>query len=144
MFKLYLEKNRNGQWRTSRRRRCNNLRKKILRWWYVEKLLDSWKSHHSNSASERSNGGFNLTKLINNNTAVFKSILDDSRRTAVKNEELALGCLSEDKALGVKWDTEKDTLGFMIKLVEKPSTRRGLLSMLSINYDPLGLGAHLF
>ena len=29
----------------------------------------------------------------------------------------------------------------MIKLVEKPSTRRGLLSMLSSVYDPLGLGA---
>ena len=52
-----------------------------------------------------------------------------------------MGCLSEDKALGVKWDTEKDTLGFMIKLVEKPSTRRGLLSMLSSVYDLLGLGA---
>ena len=29
----------------------------------------------------------------------------------------------------------------MIKLVEKASTRRGLLSMLSSVYDPLGLGA---
>ena len=52
-----------------------------------------------------------------------------------------MGCLPEDKALGVKWDTEKDTLGFTIKLVEKPSTRCGLLSMLSSVYDPLGLGA---
>ena len=52
-----------------------------------------------------------------------------------------MGCLPEDKALGVKWDTEKDTLGFTIKLVEKLSTRRGLISMLSSVYDPLGLGA---
>ena len=50
-------------------------------------------------------------------------------------------CLPEDKALGVKWDTEKDTLEFKMKLVEKPSTRHGLLSMLSSVYDPLGLGA---
>ena len=56
-----------------------------------------------------------MTKLINNNIAVLKSIPDDSRRTTVKNEELALGCLPEDKALVVKWDTEKDTIGFMIK-----------------------------
>ena len=61
-----------------------------------------------------------MTKLINNNIAVLKSIPDDSRRTTVKNEELALRCLPEDKALVVKWDTEKDTLGFMIKLMEKP------------------------
>ena len=51
-----------------------------------------------------------------------------------------MGCLPEDKALGVKWDTKKDTLGFTIKLVEKP-TRHGLLSMLTSVYDPLGLGA---
>ena len=52
-----------------------------------------------------------------------------------------MGCLPEDTALGVKWDTEKDTLEFTMKLVEKPSTRHGLLSMLSSVYDPLGLGA---
>ena len=34
-----------------------------------------------------SNGGFNLTKFISNNTAASKkSIPDDSRRTAVKDE----------------------------------------------------------
>ena len=55
--------------------------------------------------------------------------------------EEALGCLLEYKALDVKWDTEKYTLGFTIKLVEKPSTRRGLLPMLRRVYDPLGLGA---
>ena len=87
------------------------------------------------------NGGFNLTKFISNNTAVLKSIPDDSQRAAIKDGELALGCLPEDKALGVKWNTEKDTLGFTIKFMEKPSTRRGLLSMLSSIYDPLGLGA---
>ena len=70
-----------------------------------------------------SNEDFILKKFISNNTTVFKSIPDDSRRAAVKNEEFALGCLPEEKALGVKWDTEKDTLEFTIRLVEKPSTR---------------------
>ena len=51
-----------------------------------------------------------------------------------------MGCLPEDKAIGVKWNTEKETLGFTIKFVEKPSTRRGLLSMLSSIHDPLGVG----
>ena len=74
-------------------------------------------------------GGFNLTKSIGNSTTVLKSIPDDNHRTAVEDEELALGYLPEDKALGVKWNTEKDTLRFTIKLVEKPSARRGLLSL---------------
>ena len=64
-----------------------------------------------------SNAGFNLTKFVSNNTTVLKSIFvsnnttvlksipDDSRRTAIKDEELALGCLPEDKALVVKWNT---------------------------------------
>ena len=52
-----------------------------------------------------------------------------------------MGCLPEDKALGAKWDVEKDTLGFTMKLVEKPSTRCGLHSMLSSVSNPLGLEA---
>ena len=52
-----------------------------------------------------------------------------------------MGCLPEDKALGAKWDVEKDTLGFTMKLVEKPSTRCGLHSMLSSVCNPLGLEA---
>ena len=86
-------------------------------------------------------GGFNLTKSIGNSTTVLKSIPDDNHRTAVENEELALGYLPEDKALGVKWNTEKDTLRFTIKLVEKPSARHGLLSLLSSVYNSLWLGA---
>ena len=53
-------------------------------------------------------------------TTVLKQIPYDSWRTVVKNEELALGYLPEEKALGVKWNTEKDTLAFTIKIVEKP------------------------
>ena len=63
---------------------------------------------------------FNLTEFMSKITTVLKQIPDDSWRTVVKNEELALGYLPEEKALGVKWNTEKDTLAFTIKLVEKP------------------------
>ena len=49
--------------------------------------------------------------------------------------------MPEDKALGFKWNTGKDTYGFTIKLMVKLSTRRGLLSIPCSVYDPLGLGA---
>ena len=53
--------------------------------------------------------------------------------------------LSEDlpnnKALGICWDIEKDTFSFKIKLDGKPITKRGLLSMISSIYDPLGFPA---
>ena len=54
---------------------------------------------------------------------------------------VTLGNLPEERALGVKWDTQNDTLSSYIKLADKPLTRCGLLSTLSSVYDPLGLGA---
>ena len=52
--------------------------------------------------------------------------------------------MPEDKALGVKWNISKDTLGFLTKMTENPSIRRGLISILSSIYDLLGLGAPCF
>ena len=81
------------------------------------------------------NGGFNLRKFISNNTTVLKSIPDDSRRTAVKDEKLALGCQMEYR--------ERYTWVYN-KTCGKPSTRRGLLSMLSNIYDPLWVGSPIY
>ena len=97
-------------------------------------------------------GGFNLTKFTNNSEEVLKSIPDEDRRKNVSDEALTFGKnvsdealtfgkLLEDKTLGVKWNISKDTLEFQTEMAENPSARRGLLSMLSNIYDPLGLGA---
>ena len=89
-----------------------------------------------------SRGGFNLTKFTSNKQEVIKSIPDDKRKPNIRNELVTLGNLPEERALGVKWDTQNDTRGFFyIKLADKRLTRRGLLSTLSSVYDPLGLGA---
>ena len=86
-------------------------------------------------------GGFNLTKLSSNHIEVLKSIPDGCRKDGVKDKHLNLGILPEDKALGVKWNIQEDTLRFIIKMNDKPATRHGLLVALSSVYDPLGLGA---
>ena len=44
-----------------------------------------------------------------------------------------------DRALGIQWNTEEDKLEFKVKLKEKPMNRRGMLSIISSVYDPLGL-----
>ena len=46
--------------------------------------------------------------------------------------------LPSQRVLGVLWKTESDTLGFDSGVKEKPITRRGLLSVTSSIYDPLG------
>ena len=86
-------------------------------------------------------GGFNLTKFSSNHIEILKSIPDECRKDGVKDKDLNLGILPEDKALGVKWNIQEDTLEFMIKMDDKPATRCGLLAALSSVYDPLGLGA---
>ena len=86
-------------------------------------------------------GGFNLKKFSSNSLDVMKTIQDKDRKDSVKEKDLAIGVLAENKALGVRWNVGEDTLGFQIKISDKPVTRRGLLANLSIVYDSLGLGA---
>ena len=86
-------------------------------------------------------GGFHLTEFSSNHIEVLKSVPDECRKDGVKDKDLNLGILPEDKALGVKWNIQEDTLGFIIKMDDKPATRRGLLAALSSLYDRLGLGA---
>ena len=85
------------------------------------------------------NGGFNLNKFTSNNEKGLIPIPDEDKRKNVSDETLTFGKLPENKALGVKWNVSKDTFGFQTKMAENPSTRRGLLSMLSSISDPLGL-----
>ena len=44
-----------------------------------------------------------------------------------------------ERALGVHWCIEPDSLGFRITLQNTPLTRRGILSTISSIYDPLGI-----
>ena len=85
-------------------------------------------------------GGFKLTKFLSNNKRVLQSIPEKDRRKGVKDKDL-VGDLPSEQALGVLWNTETDNFGFKVTLKQKPMTRRGLLSIISSVYDPLGLAA---
>ena len=86
-------------------------------------------------------GGFNLRKFTSNDVDLLRVIPNDLRKDGMKEKDLKLGNLTDDKALGVKWNVKDVTLGFIVKMNNKPATRRGLLAALSSIYDPLGLGA---
>ena len=70
--------------------------------------------------------GFNLTKFTSNREEVLRSIADEDKRENISDEALIFGKLSEDKALGVKSNISKDTLGFQTKMTENSSAGRGL------------------
>ncbi|KAG1659447.1 hypothetical protein GQR58_022558 [Nymphon striatum] len=85
-------------------------------------------------------GGFTLTKWVSNNQQVLQSIPEDKlakQRNKIKFELNQM--VMNEKALGVCWNVQEDSLGFMYEPKEKPLTRRGLLSMMSSIYDPFGL-----
>ena len=84
-------------------------------------------------------GGFNLTKFSFNRRAVIQSIPDEDRSKNIKNVNLELDSLPIERALGMTWNIENDTLNFWITLKDLPLTRRGTLATVSSIYDPLGL-----
>ena len=86
-------------------------------------------------------GGFNLTKLTSNKKEILVKIPGEERKKGIKNEDLMKGFISGEKVLGIHWDVDEDALMFEIMTIQKPSTRRGLLSTLSSIYDPLGLAS---
>ena len=75
-------------------------------------------------------GGFNLTK----------SVPENHRKDGAKNTDVD-GKLPEVSVLGICWDIERDTFKFQIDLKEKRVTQRGMLSIVSSIYDPLGFVA---
>ena len=72
-----------------------------------------------------SRGVFNITKFISNKREVIQSVSDDKGKLNVKPVLINLGNLPEGKNMGVKWDTQNDTLGFYIILPNKPLTGFG-------------------
>ena len=81
-------------------------------------------------------GGFRLTKWLSNDKEVLKSIPESERATSVKT--LDFSDILTERALGVQWNVNHDKFTFKIAAKDKPPTRRGILSIVSSVYDPLG------
>ena len=86
-------------------------------------------------------GGFRLNKWISNHRSVLERIQEEDRAKEVKNLDLDQSSLPMERALGMHWDVETDKFGFQIRTKDKPATRRGILSVVSSVFDPLGLVA---
>ena len=86
-------------------------------------------------------GGFHLHKFTSNNSEVLNSISPEDRAADKRNPSLVSNDPAIERALGVHWCIESDTLQFRIELKDKPLSRRGILSTVSSIYDPLGLVA---
>ena len=69
---------------------------------------------------------------------VLQSVPEEDRAKEMKGLDLGQDKLPVEQALGVCWCIESDTLQFRIQLKDQPCTRRGILGIMSLVYDPLG------
>ncbi|XP_064631645.1 uncharacterized protein LOC135489940 [Lineus longissimus] len=84
-------------------------------------------------------GGFHLTKWISNSRELLKAMPDTELTKEVRNMDLDRDGLPTERALGLLRDVGEDTFRPSINRQERPPTKRGVLSILSLVYDPLGL-----
>ena len=85
------------------------------------------------------NCGLNLTKWLSNNPEVLQALPQDKLCKSILNfsgsEQVC------ERIVGVEWDVSKYNFVFRVNCKTKPPTRRGMLSVLSSVYDPLGFAA---
>ncbi len=117
----------------------------VMNDFYVDDLLHSLKSEEdgvtmvSELKKLMAMRGFNLTKWVSNSRKVLQSIPEDCLAKTVQTLDLSSSNLPIERALGVVWDTENDSLCINVKTKEVKYTRRGLLSYVSSVYDPIGI-----
>lgn len=68
----------------------------------------------------------------------MKAVPVKSRAKEVKELDTDSRDLPNERALGVYWHVSSDKLGFKINQQKHSSTRRGILSVVSSVFDPLG------
>lgn len=83
-------------------------------------------------------GGFHLTQWISNSRNVLQAIPEKEHSKNVSELNLDRDQLPEERALGLQWCMESDTFNFRMDCKERAHTRRGILSVVSSVYDPLG------
>ncbi|XP_063970833.1 uncharacterized protein LOC135157819 [Lytechinus pictus] len=83
-------------------------------------------------------GGFHLTKWICNQQEVLKSVPSRERAKSIRGLDLDIKNNVTERALGIEWSTDDDTIGVKVDLKDRPCTRRGILSTVSSIYDPIG------
>ena len=78
-------------------------------------------------------GDFHLVKWVSNFSQIRRAFGNSEAQVAHKN-------LAE--VFGVGWNLENDVFGYNLEIpILKEYTRRSLLSLISILFDPLGLAA---
>ena len=85
--------------------------------------------------------GLRFHKIASNNKAVMNALPEGSIAKDLACLNLDYDKLPTQRSLGIQWSLEEDALFFHVELPDKPFSRRGVLSVASSIFDPLGLVA---
>ena len=94
--------------------------------------------HVGSSRTLLSRGGFRLTKLVSNSLDVLEAIPEKERAKDFKDIDIRKDELPVQRALGVQWCAESDSFRFRVNISSRLPTRKGILSVASAIFDPLG------
>ena len=83
-------------------------------------------------------GNVKLHKFVSNSRDVLSAIGAEYCADSIRDVDLGLESLPVERALGLEWVVQNDSLRFKVTLTNRPFTRRGLLSTVASVYDPLG------
>ena len=79
-----------------------------------------------------------LHKIASNRAEVMNAFPAEERANDIKELDLSVDELPVQRSLGVSWNIMSDTFTFHVPEMQKPFTRRGVLSTVSSLFDPLG------
>ena len=71
----------------------------------------------------------------------MRSIPSSDHSKEMLKRDLDYEGLPIERAIGVQWNVESDRIQFSTVMKDKPLTRRGIVSVVSSLYDPLGFVA---
>ena len=83
--------------------------------------------------------GFHLNGIVSNSRLVLASVPREVLADEYQAIDFGNDDLPQDRVLGVIWQVHEDCFKFRVTLIDRPLTRRGLLSVIGGIYDPLGL-----
>ena len=96
----------------------------------IEMVLDHFKLLESRN--------FKAHKFVSNSREVLQAIPKEYLADNMVGINLDFEDLPQQRILGISWDPETDDLVVNVNIVQMPLTKRGLWSMISQIYDPLG------
>ena len=88
--------------------------------------------------------GFHITKWVSNSRSVIALVSLEDRSKELLHLDLSCNPFPKERALGLWWDVESNSLSCRTKADHKVSIRQGILSAINSLYEPLSFSSPEF